>query len=139
MANRFFVHDLAIDRYTLPGGEVFSYTRSLAVEMEREAKALAPVRTGALRSSLHAELNGSNRNGTNFRITAGADHALYVVYGTRGKTHHSMRLYGENPGGWLNTQYAGYVGHLTWSVRGQLPNPFLQEALHAVLIQHGLI
>jgi hypothetical protein len=138
-----FVHDLVVDRYTLIGGEIWSYTRGLAVEMERAAKALAPVRTGRLRSSISASHTGSNQHGSNFRVNAGAGHAGFVVRGTSGKTvpedHPGMRLYGSFPGGWLNTPYAPYQGARVRSVRGQWPNPFMQKAMRAVLIRHGLI
>lgn len=141
--SRISIDKSKIAAYTLPGGDVFMYTRALAVEMERGAKALVPVRTGALRRSIGTALSGTNGSHVNFRVSAGAGHALFVIHGTRpqirSRTGKAMRLYGQNPIGWLNTRYAGYQGVLVKHVDGQLPNPFLQEAMHTVLVEHGLI
>lgn len=143
-SSRMFVHESVIARYTLPGGDVWRYVRGISVEVERAAKALAPVRTGRLRDSIHMDPKGSNQHGSNFRVSAGAGHAGFVVRGTAGKLMPGKRrmvLYGDNPMGWINAKrnYAGYVGMHVKQVDGQLPNPFLQTALRAVLVRHGLI
>jgi len=50
-----------------------------AMNIERNAKSLAPVRTGFLRNSIHAELPG----GPMAYVKAYAPYAHYVEYGTR--------------------------------------------------------
>lgn len=141
-SSRFVVHDRVIDKYTLPGGKVWSYARSISTEVAREARFTAPVRTGRLRESIKSDARGSNRNGTNWRVSASTPYVLYVVHTTAGKTmpgKKRMVLYGENPMGWINTQYGRYQGQLAKHVQGYLGNDFLQDSLHAVLVRHGLI
>ena len=149
--SRMFVHDAVIARYTLPGGKVFSYTREITREIEREARATAPVRTGRLRDSIGSSLEGTNQYGVNFKVSAGAGHAQYVVRVTAGKGptgrwgpygRHGGRLYtlyAEHPGGWLNTRYAPYQYAQVHGFAGYGKNPFMEVALHTVLLAHGLI
>lgn len=51
----------------------------VAGAIERDAQRLAPVDTGELRRSIHAE----EPHGRTVRVVAGADHASYVELGTR--------------------------------------------------------
>jgi hypothetical protein len=137
------IHNSTIAKFTLPGGKVFSYARGICKEVAREAKFLAPVRTGRLRNSIDSKLGYANQHECEFRVYAGTGHALFVSFGTNGHTvaHGAppMHLYGSFPGGWLNTQYARFQGAPVRHVDGQIANPYLQTALRAVLVQHGLI
>jgi hypothetical protein len=140
--SRFVVHDRKIDKFTLPSGKVWRYSRSISTEVAREAKATAPVRTGRLRESIKSDTRGSNRSGTNWRVSAKTPYVKYVVNFTAGKTmpgRKRMRLYGDNPMGWINTRYGYTAGRLVKHVDGYMGNPFLQDSLHVVLLRHGLI
>lgn len=76
---------LFTDQLYRPGGMVFGWVRKITNRYAREARAAAPVRSGALKASIRG---GAPRNpfaktvqGT---ISVGTDHWLYVVKGTHG-------------------------------------------------------
>ena len=63
-------------------GPVAKHLARLALQVERRAKALAPVDTGRLRSSITWEL-GRDEQGLVARIGSNVEYAAYQEFGTR--------------------------------------------------------
>lgn len=55
--------------------------RAAGSKVERDAKVAAPVDTGYLRNSISTRVSG-NANTSTAEVTAGADYAAYVEFGT---------------------------------------------------------
>lgn len=130
-----FIDNAALDRLTLPGGMVNRYVGRLAVEVVVEAAARAPVRTGAMKASIRLGGGSSNQYGCSERVSIGVGYGIYVtrgtgplIYSANGKPMPVGKSSGEPSDMW------------TWRnvVRGQEANNFMAEALHSVMVRHGI-
>lgn len=139
------VHESAIRSLWLPGGRVHSFTGRFRRSMEYQCRVAAPKRTGTLRRSIDSDRRGSNQYGNKVTVWTTAEHAVWVLLGTRGKTMPKgrfMKLYApprspaaaRSPrGNWVAT-----MGKNVKSVDGQVPNNFLNRGMNRALIIHGL-
>lgn len=145
------VHHAAIRRLWLPGGQVHRFTGRFARSMEYQSRVAAPKRTGTLRRSIGSDRRGSNQYGNQVTVWAGAEHALWVLLGTRGKTMPRGRfivLYkpprpraaarSRPPTAGAVGDFTAYMGVRTRSVAGQSANNFLDRGMNRALIIHGL-
>lgn len=118
---------------------------------------------GRLRSSLRRTEGGFDRNGSTIYVIADstiAPHARFVIFGTTGPitpkrsrflkipagssrglamgTYTSRARYGQRRTGAPSWQQRSMFRYAK-SVKGQQANPFMQEALHAVMLRRGLL
>lgn len=121
---------------------------------------------GRLRSSLRRTEGGFDRNGSTIYVIADstiAPHAKYVIFGTRGPITPKRARFLTVPAGssrglamgtyssrsrlgqrrtydrFGNPSTARSMYRYAKQVKGQEANPFMQEALHAVMLRRGLI
>lgn len=117
---------------------------------------------GRLKSSIRRTEGGFDRNGSTIYVIADstiAPHARFVIHGTRGpitpRTSSRLRIPAGSSRGLATGTYtsgarAGQrrrsaanqtrsMFRYAKSVRGQEANPFMQEALHAVMLRRGLL
>lgn len=129
----------------LPGGQGWKWHYRLTVQMVNACRAASPVRSGNLRD--HHKITGRRSNGKYIRanIVNDADHAEYVHGGT------GPALAGLDGDGWLylpaggpsvknsRTRYPGqaFPRKRLRQVRGQIANPWLDNACAKVAVMHG--
>lgn len=125
------VYDSVITAMSLPGGMVWRYGFQKARRTATLARAGAPKRTGQMAASIDAEYEGSERDSATMRVSADAP-ALWVHEGTQGSNpdEKNIKPRGKylrlSPGGGYGVVYAK-------AVRGQKAQPFLTDALEAVI------
>lgn len=125
------VHETAVLRYILPGGEVYGAVDGVIEDARDYAKMYAPIRTGALwRNIRHA--SPSNRAGYKISgyIYANISYARYVNEGTvgpitskSGKDMHFRTNLGKGP--WVSAK----------SVSGQRPQRFMERGLTTAMVK----
>ena len=122
---RVWISDYALDRMHLPGGMVYEWQRQIAYEAVQHARFEAPVRSGALRSSIRAdsELRPGRRK-VGYFVRADAPYAGYVHEGTGDIFHAGMKV----PKFWCITG-ANVPRVERDHVRGQWQQPFLKHGL----------
>lgn len=77
-----FAGELATQSGTL-GARASAAVRKTAYDIEADAKALAPVDTGALKNSISTDLEGDGRNASmTAEIGPTVDYAIFQEYGT---------------------------------------------------------
>lgn len=136
---RVSVNDTAIARAFVPGGMVWDNMRRFMLTTLSMGRIEAPVRSGELMRSLGQVLTPSGRNQCRGTLYADADHARYVVGGTRPLITGNMKVrlaphsYYTRP-----TSSRGYPGVLRREVRGQRANDFLTRAVRRALRIHGV-
>lgn len=124
------IYDSAITAMSLPGGQVWRYGFQKARRTERLAKANVRSRSGYLASQIHAFYEGSQRDQATMVVSADTEYAAAVHEGSGDAeglihpTHHRFLRIDE--GGGFGVSYHR-------SVRGQRANPFLTDALEAVI------
>lgn len=133
---RVTVNSVALDRMFLPGGDVWAWGRNVGLEMQVEAIARAPGRTGFLKTQ-HGFVQ-TPRGKQNMQVTLynDADYAKFVHEGTTGP------IRSTRPGGMLVVRPAPH-SHFhrpvpVVSVDGQRANPWLRETMEDVLARHGI-
>lgn len=119
-------------------GDLNRWTHGKAKEIERVARAEAPVRTGRLRDS-HVTLptTGSNQYHKVYRISALAPYAGFVhqgtgIFGPKGTPVYigrPMKIPGPNP----NPARTGERSTVIWSHKGQQGNNWLERAALQVM------
>jgi hypothetical protein len=126
------VFDSRITEMTLPGGDIWKWTRTLTRETEELSKAMAPVRSTALVRSIGFAVTPVPGPAVLGTVRATAPHALYVLKGTGPKVLAT---------GWMTFLGNDVVGgHIGWYrgkyFRGQRANNFMDDAKTIVLARH---
>jgi hypothetical protein len=99
--------------------------------VERAARRLVPVDTGALKESLHVELGTAARGTRIVRVGSDLYYAAWVHRGTGIYGPHKQRIYPRRARYLVFTVKDGTLVFAT-SVRGQRGQPYLSEALKEV-------
>jgi hypothetical protein len=131
---RIRVFDSKIHSMALPGGSVHSWTKGVVREMEAEAIATCPRRTGAM-ATHHGHSVGTNAHGTFGYVTNDADYAMAVHEGTHGPIRAVGNYMVVRPA--PHSFYAQHTRRKT--VAGQRAQPWIAEAMVAVLAAHGVV
>ena len=141
---RVVVYDSAIEAMSLPGGQVYKWTRQRAQRIRTLAIKKAPKRTGLLRESIHSRYE-KPANGTIFYVGSDVYYAKWVHEGHPGSPGFH-RLEGK-PGqashgiwkpGYQHNLYRGKWPRGTpHGVIGTDPDPYLSSALEEVLAALG--
>jgi hypothetical protein len=147
------IFDSRIDQMVQPGGITNRWVRSLAREIELDAVARAPFRTGQLKASIRSSATPVPGPGVVGSVSVSVHYAQWVVHGT--DELHSSPNWRRNPdrpfrkwrgwGRWAAGNSKMYPGQWRfptdhWYVlQGQRPNPFLEEAMAVVLTSHRVI
>lgn len=145
------VHNAAIRSLWLPGGRVHRFTGRFARSAEYQSRIAAPKRTGALRRSIDSDRRGSNQYGNKVTVWTTAEHAKWVLLGTKGKRMPKGRfiqLYkpprpvaaarGRQPTRGKVGDFTDTMGALVKGVAGQSKNNFLDRGMNRALRIHGL-
>jgi len=104
-----------------PSGLVTKEMRKRAERVKQRARTECPVDTGELRDSINIE-EVAGTDGMSMRISASAEHAIYVIKGRRAITAGSIGyLAFQKNGKWIYTRH----------VRAVAPNNFLERAISA--------
>lgn len=125
---RIVIYDSAIAAMSLPGGSTWRWAFQRRRRVERLAKEFAPSRTGEMKRSIFGYYEPARPNQIVMEVWCQNDHAIYVHEGTTGpilpRDHKYMVL---------KPAYGPYPISLQRSVRGQNAQPFLDNALQAVM------
>lgn len=129
---RTFVHDQAITRMVLPGGQVFQSMYRIGQQMESVAQVEAPKRTHRMANTLRVSTTPVGTRGLQTNLRATVHYAKYVVKGTTGpirSTSGKMLRFVSTQG------YGSSYGVVLYrrQVRGQRANDFLTRAMVFVL------
>ena len=125
------VHETAVIRYILPGGEVYDAVDGVIEDARDYAKMYAPVRTGALwRNIRHASPSARSGYKISGYVYANIKYARYVNNGTvgpitskSGKNMHFRGGLGKGP--WVSAE----------SVSGQRPQRFMERGLTTAMVK----
>lgn len=144
MASRAYVrvHRTIIAQMFFPTGEIGRYGERLNETVAAESRRLVHRRSGALRSSIHADRVGSNQYHAKFSVYTNVPYAPFVHDGTTGPIRSrvpgkAMVLYqGPRlvPGRWAHTQ-----GWFVLTVKGQKGQKFLERGMRSALRKNGLL
>ncbi len=123
-----------VDRLNVPGGDVWAYTRRLVREVEALAVTTAPFDQGDLSASHATAVTPLGEIGCTGTVRNTARHAKWV--------HEGTGVYG--PTGSPITAGGEYMAFftkdgrkiVTRSVLGQQGQPWLRDALNAVMLLH---
>jgi hypothetical protein len=127
---RVSVNTTALASMYLPAGDVWDWARKVALDMEIEAIAIAPFRTGALKLKHGTTTTPIGRYQVRATVHNDADYAAFVHDGTSTiRANMIVRPFPHSyyPRPWFRDQ-----------VRGQPPQPWLDEAKRTVLFRYGL-
>lgn len=137
---RVFIYDSKITAMSHPGGMVWKWAYQRRKRVEHLAKVKAPKRTGRLARSISGDYN-KVPNGVVMHVTATADYSIFVHEGTghwvgrpdiRSKRMLDRR--GRSPAKMhLQPAWGGHPEMWRATVRGQEPQPFLEDALDTVM------
>lgn len=132
-----------IARDYLPGGQGWRWMDRVRLKMHAACVKDAPSRTGNLAGSHRSFARGFGGNRVDVRVLNTADHAEWVHEGTNGASAPEDWLYIPAGGPGRNTvsPYAGnfYSKGRYRYVRGQLSNPWLENACSRVARQNGAL
>lgn len=130
------VHSSRIAAAFLPGGMVWDNMRRLQAENVAEARLGAPKRTMALARSISGVLTPSGRFEARYTVFADAEHAKWVIRGTRPYIM-STRRFGNMV---VRPAPSSYYTRPTLRkvVQGQKANDFLGRSMRRVLRRHGV-
>lgn len=130
---RVTVNLAALESIFLPRGDVWDFARKLGVEMVAEAVTEAPARTGELKRQHGFVTTPNGSLSCRTTLYNDSDHAVFVHEGTPamiyGRPYMVVR---PAPHSWYSTYTARK------SVRGQPPNPWMDDAKDAVLRRYGI-
>lgn len=124
------VHETAVLRYILPGGEVYGAVEGVIEDARDYAKMYAPVRTGALwRNIRHARPTARSGYKISGYVYANIKYARYVNEGTTGPIH----------AGGKTMRFRGDLGRGNWvsalEVSGQRPQRFMERGLTTAMVK----
>jgi hypothetical protein len=135
-----------IQRMYEPGGITYRWMRNIVREVEVDAIATCPVRTGEMKSQ-HGISITPLPNGLQANVRNTSAHAIFVHEGTRDQygtrmfigwgpwaggnrtASRGLRRYPKGTGFWFLDK---------WRVRGQRANPWLRNAMQRVLAAHRI-
>lgn len=110
-----------------PGGDVFKTARAWAFESRQYMVATAPRRTGGLAGAHGIPSVTPQGLGVMYTVANRSRHAIWVHNGTTGPITPKRHQYLQLPG-----------GPRAKSVRGQRAQPWMEDAMNAVLAKHGI-
>lgn len=126
-------------------GEGGRWIYRVSVAMMREARKGAPARTGSLRDAHRISRDhGANQYAATFNVSNVAEHAEWVHGGTAGKgTGYIYPKQEVNSDGNYSRLVIpagnGYRKISALKVKGQKPNPWLDEACARIAIRYGAV
>ena len=123
---RVVVYDSRISAMSLPGGDVYKYTKDKTTRAATYAQIFAPMRSGRLRASIRTDVRGLT-SGTVGRVRATAWHSTWVHEGT------GPLIYPDGDFLWVPVAKHATKRRRREFVRGQTANPFLERALDAAM------
>jgi N-acetylmuramoyl-L-alanine amidase len=151
--NSFYIriHESQVHAFGATGGEVWWLTTRVAMTAVRSAKQRAPKRERKLLASIRANravYNAAKRQATSrfYADSTIAPHAQYVIFGVHHRIYPRGNLIisrGGNPVAVMRLPRNPQNFHSPpWmyrtSVRGQSANDFMQKALVAAMVRHGV-
>jgi hypothetical protein len=149
---RVTLDNAAIARAVFPGGMIGNRMEFIGTSIETLGRIEAPARTGELRASISAGRVHANGVSATVRVSADSPHARYVLRGTIGPIHASLRRTArgqfaeagrDSRGRKLRQRKRMPVGRsqgattaFALAVSGQDANDFLTRAARAVVARH---
>lgn len=125
---RLIIYDSGIAAMSLPGGDIYRWTRQRRERVERLSRFKAPVRYGRLKRSIYGNYIPRSPTRIHMEVHAGTDYAVYVHEGVPGW------IIAKSPAG---MNFPAWPPHeAKWkmmAVRGQKANPFLADSLREIM------
>lgn len=139
------IHHATITTFATTGGQVWNLVDQVLRDSARFAEQMAPKRSFELSQSIRTgrPVYSAARDDAAGRFRATADHADFVIFGTKDKapitSTRSEAHSGKGPAYMRLRPGPGYpVFSYRRAVAGQRKNDFMQRALKAGLRRHGL-
>lgn len=125
---RVVVYDSGIAAMSLPGGDIYRWTRQRRERVERLTRLNAPKRTGRMARSVRGNYIPRSPTRIHMEVHVETEYALYVHEGVPGW------IIAKSPGGMNLPAWPPH--RAKWglpAVRGQRANPFAANALREVM------
>jgi len=128
----------------LPSGEVYQYVQKGGRTIARNARLMAPTRTGRLKRSISSRVTRANATSTRVRVICSVPYAAAVHDGTGGpgkvyRQPGGYLLYTKpyNPGGAIASGHAFWINRRIDAFHGQEASPFLLKAFYDWALGEG--